>query len=695
MSSCQLWNLTRAAGILTPTCSIARINRAVFAGPRHQREIAPEDEEDLLPLTPRRVASTLRLSGFDKLKGMSAAQQDASDNEPSEAGSSAVASGSASPLTSSQTRAEEERKPTQEMPAAGNPSFGKKFVRKTAELGKLAHVHSPGNPLLFRQFAEGVVRLAIIRFPHERGLEVQLQRIFKEQVVPNLCPSAASQGRPSQALHWLTVRSPFAIFNEADVQEVVKEMEPVLWKLFRGLAGEDPEVAPNCEGGGVLVGVSGVGKACNVVNTSTTPSKHTVVQMASAAANASAKDRKKKKSMALACSDDCPLSGMPLLLSGKQAPDIEPAKYLEREFSSRRFGDWAGVSRQLHVRARYDVTLRIKDILRFLEILGLLKNMPLDTSIPLAEALASDDNLSSSNVPGPAGLCAVVEEVQEETGEGSEEEEGSGASGLQDDEMSEAGRRPLLGISKLNFFPPSSLLGKSEDKESKKKKSAADKASKAKEKEQSPRDSAASLAAEFSLMDLTSSPVEILRVLAQVLPPASLSTLQWTLPDMSNSPKQPEESHPEALTTLLEYMETELVFAEFLRLMVLLAEHTTKKYAKWCENIPQNKRLESFLHHVLGHLANDTRQFPNEQALFARLLAKESQATENPPRRNSRGSTIAEEPAEVATDLNGPAVAESDTPSLWLGFDGFDARASALRAPRRWPIDYQQAILDW
>merc|ERR1719230_2349729 len=81
-----------------------------------------------------------------------------------------------------------------------------------------------------------------------------------------------------------------------------------------------------------------------------------------------------------------------------------------------------------------------------------------------------------------------------------------------------------------------------------------------------------------------------MRVLAEALSSHCMESIFWQLdPAVGGSER----------TSLLEYAETELVYAEFLRLLVLVADLGTSKDAELSAKVPLGQRFAGFVRHVL------------------------------------------------------------------------------------------------
>merc|ERR1719160_1914714 len=119
---------------------------------------------------------------------------------------------------------------------------------------------------------------------------------------------------------------------------------------------------------------------------------------------------------------------------------------------------------------------------------------------------------------------------------------------------------------------------------------------------------------------------EVLKILTEVLSPASVGKLRVMLKKDSNYTK-------EELVGLIEYTETELIYVEFLRLLLRMAETKTRYHTKLCEKLELDQRLFGFLRHVfLPALA--TPYAPptaeDEEGEEERKKSKEEEGAEKP-----------------------------------------------------------------
>lgn len=611
MTLVQFWSLARDSGILAPQSSIARFDRAIFSGPRHQSEMAPEDEQEMAELLePSEKMATISLprTGSSSSSKTVEADEESTRQESKE--------------QDFWDEATEALYDIFETGGASGSTLGRKFRRSDESDGNLVHIHAPARPLLFRQFLESFVRMAPMRFPKEQGLEQQVQRLFKEQVAPCLKMVSGSKSEGGGLISMLAnfrrpASSAFGLFTQPEVKEVVYELEPMLWKIFVELSGDAgaAEAARSIGGGGIFSGAGGLG-----ANPSNAKAPEVVKHPTSQASQATGANRESEPSSARL-----------------QA----------------RLRSWGSPLRELHVRARLTVSLRVKDVLRFLHGLGFLQNtMTKEQHRPLTEVLSGSEGDAVNNLLNPLGSGLSQEEPPEEENP-SEDDEGSGGSAAPEEDE-DVGTKQLPGLS-ISFMPKGSLLGGSAKDEKKRK----DKEKKDKKEEKEVRTPAEDLGCINLMVDV----VEVLRILAQVFSPAVMETLHWE-PDNFKEASGLDEN-----VSILEFMETEVTFAEFMRLLFLLAEFTTRRDYKFCRSVSLTTRLDVFLKNVISFCQKGGRYAP-------------------PDTSASAGGESRKRPEAKAEEAPAPdAISEEQ----WLGFD-VEGESCALR---RWPEGYENEVADW
>jgi len=205
--------------------------------------------------------------------------------------------------------------------------------------------------------------------------------------------------------------------------------------------------------------------------------------------------------------------------------------------------------------------------------------------------------------------------------------------------------------------------------------------------------------------------------------PAGVERLRWRVP----SDVRAEEEH----VALVEYLETELPYAEFERMLHLLSE----RGAQGCEaaaTLAAEQRLSLFLDNfVIPEAVGAPRpsSTPTEEVAAEQppAGAAESEEVEEPTAASSEGdggggavpaSPGAAQATGTASPLGqqgpgggegeehsapgqapAPAVAARPTPAFWRGFECAEARCGTApvrdRAPPIWPAAYEEEVANW
>lgn len=690
----QLWMFARDAGFVTPHCSLSRLDRVVFSGPRHLRETAPEDSRDSRPLTPKGVerrgsiesvsdaevkehhphVSRPPTSQGGRPTAEASHEGDSSEEEESVSMDSSMPSPAhmadgepkahthqAHPNSKAATATDlngtssmrficrrtgmepelplknDEGEEVDFSPKAGEPESPCHGQASQLPPKPATEIHKPTKKLLFRQFLDGIVRMSLARFPHERGLEAQIHRLFKEQVLP----MTESVSRSEDVWSFLV---------NQDFRRTVKEFEPALMHLFRGaVTGKDPD---------------------------------------------------------------------PLL-------DVH---------TMHRFSDFGAPRRQLLSQHRIDETVRLKDVLRLLGRLGLLRPMLAstfpeeDACVPITatpeegEDGADDGNLSADENGSGGSNSPEQDGIDEEKVPPARKGKDVMAALDSKGEAFDLERSPFdarapydskgipfgVGPSRLSFMPKSSLLSGSEDgmpasevSESARSGAVATQRKRPKGKEQEVKKCAsegpAGLKAEdFARGDLRVSFLSVLKHAAGVMSEGSLDKVFWELNSERFRPG--DES-----ISILEYVETEIVFAEFLRLLLLVVNEATAMDSAGCGRLPLLKRFEGFLKFVLFP-ALETPYAPPEMP----QVHHRSEASQNDPTSaemetaSAAGQEVAESGSQAPDGAQGteadPAEVVPAGPqmlSLWRGFEDANLVIPSAEVHRTWPVDYEQQVLKW
>jgi len=398
--------------------------------------------------------------------------------------------------------------------------------------------------------------------------------------------------------------------------------------------------------------------------------------------------------------------------------------------------------RNLHVSARLDLCLRVKDVLRLLDGCGLLKPTPAGV-------------LPEGSLVG----VEVFSEPSEDVDDGaSADEHGSGGSQAEKDItegfLNGATKSGLVGIGGLGgpggFGGFGGLGGgmlspEEEEQAAEQAKGAKRKGKGSKEGARHPdeidRD-------EVQQCDFSLTMLQALRLMAEVVAPNTLPDVHWELrPPLpsdfapladgdgssatgdavsaatsdENVQMQPQVAPLDEQVSVFDYVESEVVFTEFLRVVVQMAELGTKRNLTLTERLPLARRLDLFLWHVFLPLLRtrytpppeEDEEDPNNRRLGSATSSAEGGAED--PLGDPLGAAVPETAgAEAAEGVEGAEEGEKKEaapapPELWPGFEGPSEPprepaaivaaatfASGLRGlGRHWPEGYDAEVDDW
>jgi len=189
------------------------------------------------------------------------------------------------------------------------------------------------------------------------------------------------------------------------------------------------------------------------------------------------------------------------------------------------------------------------------------------------------------------------------------------------------------------------------------------------------------LACDFKLSIL-----EVLKLLSEVASPYSVQKLCWAV--------DAQDAAQEELIGILDFIESELTFCEFQRLLVRISEEKTQGLdpgLAW--RLPIHRRLEGFLAHVLlPSLEGAPKEIKSE-------VEKPSEDPESSPADPAVASVNdADETAGTEHAVEAPAPETLDTESfhLWRGFDDGDLDCKEEEgASRVWLEDFELSIGSW
>lgn len=347
---------------------------------------------------------------------------------------------------------------------------------------------------------------------------------------------------------------------------------------------------------------------------------------------------------------------------------------------------FGAVQRHFHVNARIDHTIRVKDLLRLLDTVGFLQppsvdNVPAERRERYAELFGIDH----APIVEPEEVKTETDEDEEEHSKNTEARMSFGSSSLG---VGGIGGLGLMGDAKKKQMQ--SIALEDEDEE--------DSNSPSKERKSEASAPLESLnARDFAEIDCTISALDVLRIISEVLHPDSLEMLRWEVDALDPN------LHQEGVGCL-EYAETELVFQEFMRFLVRMADMKTTQHMSLGDQLPLHLRVDGFLRYVFVP-ALQTPYVPpttqGDEAAEAEKAEKEKlpedvkkKSKEEPPVQESPD---AEAPVEEAVE---EVVAEPAEPvrrglNLWRGFDDGRPEKELMQAPRKWPARYAREVDKW
>jgi hypothetical protein len=652
LSAHQFWLLSRDCGLITPTCMLHRLDRSVFCGPRHHLEAAPDDVDEVRPVTPR-PAEVQRASKRSVMDPDAEAEEDDEDevdegDHVSDEGTDPSGSGSpkegGSPKRDNQGRTpskEEMQLMPSEIPktefvdeslgaeeaekGAENHAAGPRVARFRRSEDRVTNIHNPLGQLLFRQFVEGTVRLCLASFPCEKTLEVQAHRLFKEKIGPHI-----------EGLRLSDISSSLKAFDFISDPEFVKvmgEFRPGLLVLFRGGVVSEEYDSPSWVG---------------------------------------------------------------------QPRADHSGSHIVRV---RHYGDFAVPLHHYHVLARLDKTIRVKDAFRLLNSAGFMKGLSkgdvpwADLSKQMFAYAAEEDLLVIDEQEREAWLAAQESgsTTPSESDLGGRSLSGFGTAGGAGQSGGMSGFGGFGGQSGFGGLGAAGESDKKAKRNRRRKKGDDDEEQEGEEKKEGgskPVVAAPTTAAlaDFGQCDFSITPLQALRLILECCSPGTCTSLYWHM-----DPARVSITHD--TIGLLEFMESELIFAEFLRILIRMSDLGTRKDIPLCERLPAAMRFEGFLRHIFFPALRTPYvppAPPADETEKGSDVARSAEAGEIPAgeaaeAENATGSNAGEEePVEGIKDESLELV------ELWAGFDDYTcAEVEAHHATRRWPEGYEAEIASW
>lgn len=542
---------------------------------------------------------------------------------------------------------------------------------------------------MFRHFLEALIRIAHARFPHEKGLEHQVRRLFKEKLEPQFGKVTSSDDA-------------FGFVGDRECQDVLARSQSVLWELFKQQAtGEGAYGLPLWAV--VVEHDSEEPPACNMngSKTSNLNLEHTSTEARASIHHTSV--------------EECAGTDMGV--------DTEPRRQnlqsdVAEPLHSRRRG-LGTQQRRVHVKARQDVTIRVKDLLRLLDRARLLEPIgetapvasgPYDTVIP-KKPLPAD--LDAPKDPALQGFAGVQELAGLPEFAGFKDALGEGFrppkltpqktvdmfSDFVGKQSSNGGLGPIFRgpISAVRVQDSSSASEQGEAARDDKPDSYSvlpqvltlDDENNASAEGVNDVEGQFASETEWALEEVLRcnfrlAMIEVLRLVTEVLWTESILNLRWNV--------RGDSSPQEELVSLLDYVETELTFFEFTRLLFRLTERQTQECDPGlCARVPIHRRLEAFLLHVF---------LPSMKAPYSPPVAEEEPVDPlDEDKQGSQGDEQAAttEPAADVLQTDSAEIAEQGVvepdPCFWYGFEG--ETEQVLRAPRVWLDGFDEEVDTW
>jgi len=200
----------------------------------------------------------------------------------------------------------------------------------------------------------------------------------------------------------------------------------------------------------------------------------------------------------------------------------------------------------------------------------------------------------------------------------------------------------------------------------------------------------------FTQCDPRLTPIEVLNLISEVLSPQGRTELQFDVDPSTTSPVDERVS-------MFEFAEMEMVFSEFLRLLLRASETCLRSDPLLMERLSPAARLDGFLRHVfLPSLQNPyVAPLPTHDELNAEPEEKIDPPAPDPTPAEPEAAADEEgEPGEEGDHEDEEVQAKEPVPitytEMWRGFDsGPNTLMEAARAPRAWPEGYEQDVMHW
>jgi len=192
--------------------------------------------------------------------------------------------------------------------------------------------------------------------------------------------------------------------------------------------------------------------------------------------------------------------------------------------------------------------------------------------------------------------------------------------------------------------------------------------------------------------DFTLTVVEALRLAGEVLSPQSLAKLCWAVSG--------EESPRDERVALLDYVETEISYPEFVRFLLRLAETKTQQLEpSIAVRLPLQRRFQGFLRHVFVPSLENPYTPPEVPAAAEDSAALDGSGTGDAAELSGTGDAVEKAGGESAEgdEQEQPEAEKIPRPpfEFWDGFDDLVLEAEEAMAPRIWPEHFEEEVSAW
>lgn len=373
-----------------------------------------------------------------------------------------------------------------------------------------------------------------------------------------------------------------------------------------------------------------------------------------------------------------------------------------------------GQHRRVHVKARLDLTTRVKDLLQFFDRLGLLQPVPVESttveSAPNAPLFPDyDHERGTYSLGGTANVNALRSMFGVESSRPGTTQSNNRASPQPAGELAASADLGFMGnlLELAEADVPAANPGEADASNQQ-----------ANPEENRPRpetlgspvcgEPAGAAAGNGGVLPRTEATTEevlrcdfritvfdALRLVVEVMSSRSAANLRWVVPGDST----------DDLVALLDYAETELTTAEFERVLLRVVDFKSELDTELCERLPLHRRYEGFLRHVLVPGLETGIVYAPPAALVAAAADSAPAAAECAGDAAAEGSVapLEEPPAadaepppadDDAGDEPAPPAKEPEL-DFWRGIEDEDFEAEVAMSVRVWPDGFESQVAEW